>query len=574
MDRKGNFYILIADDEVGEEEFDSNCALMENFVESEHRNWKFIYSNSVDETKSIIKDKNKFWKKLHEFHPSLTIDEKTILDIVLLDIEFPDSAKGFEVADEIEKEKLNLPFIFLTHHEEPDVIRQALNEKGYRYSSYCTKKEIFGDKKYEILVNKIEELFNKTGRFKNRYGILITHGTDTMAWGFAMLKYALKKLKTNIAMTGSQMPLEGFYSPSDAIGNLRTSLYILSRLYPSGIYVVFNNGKTVFSSHLQKVRKWDFDAFFGKIIGRAAWDGLKIYDDSIQSPSIHPEPYLERLYLIRTGGTIEAEKDPQTGALRATGDFVSAYLSTTLAKEFIRGDILNCYPSLKKDSSYLSEEHWKQVCDWVKEIENKEGNSECEVDWNFNGNVDSIICHPFLKRDSYEKLFNSEKKGIILLGYGAGNANVDPEPDKNNQSLITDALISAVENGKIIIVSSQVPLEIYDFDYEAGRRLLEIGAIPSGALSFPEAQVKLAYILGHEKQIEETAKKKGLTNYQLIKAAFLAGVEFRKEESKKEYEEITRKNGKPIRILDYDPFQDTNKTFEQGIEEVVEFQKG
>ena len=37
--------------------------------------------------------------------------------------------------------------------------------------------------------------------------ILITHGTDTLAWTHAAVRYAVKHNKVNIAITGSQIPM-------------------------------------------------------------------------------------------------------------------------------------------------------------------------------------------------------------------------------------------------------------------------------------------------------------------------------------------------------------------------------
>lgn len=601
MDQFGNIYILIADDEIGKNEFDDKISSMKKTLQIEHPEWKFIPVNKPNDTIKVATNRNEFISFVNELKNSRDlnedikkdlekIDENTKLDLILLDIEFPNKENGLKVAQEICEQKINLPIIFFSQHEDPETIIGALTGetadaiKSYPFKDYCTKKMVLLECKYDKLDSKIVNLLKSSGRFKNNYGILITHGTDTMAWGFAILRYALKNIKCNIVLTGSQLPLQGFYSPSDAIGNLRTALMILCRFPPPGIYVAFDNGKKIFSSHLQKVRKWDFDAFCGKILGRVIWDDIKTYCEGGKTVplSAHPEPHLERLYLLRTGGTIESEKDPATGALKPTGDFVSAYLNTTLAKDFVRGDILNCYPSLKKDSSYLSIEHWKQVSEWICEIEEGESSSKSmkkkdnagnekkdRCDWKFDTTVKPVLTNPFFTTKDYEALFENARRGIILLGYGAGNANVDP--NEHHNWLILPALQEAIKQQKIVVVSSQVPMEIYDFEYEAGRLLLENGAIPSGSLSYPECQVKLAYILGHEDKIKTTAEKYKLSETQLIKAAFLAGVTFQKEESKKEYERITKSKdgGPPVIILPYDPFVDPEKNFDKAIEEVA-----
>lgn len=40
-----------------------------------------------------------------------------------------------------------------------------------------------------------------------RSAILITHGTDTLAWTHAAVRYAVKNNMVNIAITGSQIPM-------------------------------------------------------------------------------------------------------------------------------------------------------------------------------------------------------------------------------------------------------------------------------------------------------------------------------------------------------------------------------
>lgn len=39
------------------------------------------------------------------------------------------------------------------------------------------------------------------------FAILITHGTDTLAWTYAAVRYVVKNNIVNIAITGSQIPM-------------------------------------------------------------------------------------------------------------------------------------------------------------------------------------------------------------------------------------------------------------------------------------------------------------------------------------------------------------------------------
>lgn len=59
----------------------------------------------------------------------------------------------------------------------------------------------------------------------NRSAIFITHGTDTLAWTHAAVRYTVKKNIVNIAITGGQIPMP------DGVG--------------TSIFTVFNNGQNV-----------------------------------------------------------------------------------------------------------------------------------------------------------------------------------------------------------------------------------------------------------------------------------------------------------------------------------------
>ncbi len=69
-------------------------------------------------------------------------------------------------------------------------------------------------------------------------GIVITHGTDTMAYTASMLTFMLENLQKPVVFTGSQLPIS---SPlSDAPGNLATAFAAVDAgLY--GVSVAFNH---------------------------------------------------------------------------------------------------------------------------------------------------------------------------------------------------------------------------------------------------------------------------------------------------------------------------------------------
>ena len=110
-------------------------------------------------------------------------------------------------------------------------------------------------------------------------GIVITHGTDTMAYTASMLTFMLENLQKPVVFTGSQLPIS---SPlSDAPGNLATAFAAVDAgLY--GVSVAFNH-KIIRGCRAVKVRAMGFDAFASvnsPYRGEILASGLEVYDHS------------------------------------------------------------------------------------------------------------------------------------------------------------------------------------------------------------------------------------------------------------------------------------------------------
>lgn len=83
---------------------------------------------------------------------------------------------------------------------------------------------------------------------KRQSAILITHGTDTLAWTHAAVRYAVKNNIVNIAITGSQIPMpDGVGDFSDAYANIGNNIRFLTQFTPPHIFTVFNNGQNAYS---------------------------------------------------------------------------------------------------------------------------------------------------------------------------------------------------------------------------------------------------------------------------------------------------------------------------------------
>lgn len=88
-------------------------------------------------------------------------------------------------------------------------------------------------------------------------GIVITHGTDTMAYTAAMLSYMLRDLDHPVVLTGSQMPLGDPFT--DARINLLSAVSVAATA-PRGVFLAFNR-RVIHGCRAVKVRTTGVDAF-------------------------------------------------------------------------------------------------------------------------------------------------------------------------------------------------------------------------------------------------------------------------------------------------------------------------
>ncbi|MCK5045894.1 MAG: asparaginase, partial [Candidatus Heimdallarchaeota archaeon] len=152
-----------------------------------------------------------------------------------------------------------------------------------------------------------------------KLGFLVTHGTDTMSWGLSAIRYMLKNIPSNVAITGSQVPLSFKFSSSDVYPNIENSIKLLTQLTGPEIFVVFNNGQAAFQDALWKFDKWSPDAFRGEELAKIALDEIIIRG---RAYPLNLNRKLDKLYLIRTGGTIESEESKE-GFLTPTGNLIT-----------------------------------------------------------------------------------------------------------------------------------------------------------------------------------------------------------------------------------------------------------
>lgn len=95
------------------------------------------------------------------------------------------------------------------------------------------------------------------GYVKDYTGVVVIHGTDTMAYTASMLSFMLRGTPIPVVLTGSQLPL---YQPmSDAALNLQSAVWMAASAV-SGVYVAFDH-KIMLGCRTSKVRTVSFNAF-------------------------------------------------------------------------------------------------------------------------------------------------------------------------------------------------------------------------------------------------------------------------------------------------------------------------
>lgn len=364
----------------------------------------------------------------------------------------------------------------------------------------------------------------------NKSAILITHGTDTLAWTHAAVRYAVKNNIVNIAITGSQIPMpEGVGDFSDAYANIGNSIRFLTQFTPPHIFTVFNNGQNAFSDSLYKINRWDNQAFAGDLIGTMQWDEVQFHDEVVETTDTPTS--LDTLYVITTGGTIESTFN-ENGVLSPQQDRLSKFIMT----KFDNPDTKIIYvPACVIDSSDLTFAKIESVINKVKECFDKiEPEAKADVDLAFDKNVRIIYTDPFKTEEQYRKEIEGAS-AIVIAGYGGGNVNIDGASGFSPLGIIKEI------GSKIpVVLTSQVALGPADFIYENAWEAVVAGAISGVDLSIPEIQIRLAYLMGHKPQIDTYCQEHGATFMEVFEWLFMSGMKFRTHRSRRKYEQLRK----------------------------------
>jgi L-asparaginase/Glu-tRNA(Gln) amidotransferase subunit D len=367
--------------------------------------------------------------------------------------------------------------------------------------------------------------------------ILITHGTDTLAWTHAFVRYAIKNNNLNIAITGSQIPMPDLGDFSDAYINIGNSLRFLTNLTPPNIVTVFNYGANAFSDSLHKINRWDNNAFTGDLVARMEWEEIKFHDKTI---SISQQEKLEKLYLVTTGGTIESSFNEE-GVLVPGKNVLMGFIAQRFSSFFKE---ISQQPVFAIDSSDLTFDRMKQIALKVEECIRDSGNYDAFADLNFSNNIKTIYTDPFKTTEQYIAEADGAE-AVVIAGYGGGNITIDNYSENNIIPLIKELKTNNIP----VVLTSQVALGPADFVYQNAWEAIKAGAISGVDLSIPEIQIRLSYLVGHKNQIKEAALSNNLEYSQLFESLFISGMKFRTQKSLNMYQKLKGFNAHPNDLL-------------------------
>ena len=137
---------------------------------------------------------------------------------------------------------------------------------------------------------------------KNDYdGIVVIHGTDTLAYTSSMLSFMLRNIGIPVVITGSQLSITN--PVADAMENCRCAIHMAASRIP-GVFVAFNR-KVMLGCRTSKVRSLSFDAFESinyPNIAEISSLGMKINESVVPKRAgifTLSDSYSDKVYMIK-----------------------------------------------------------------------------------------------------------------------------------------------------------------------------------------------------------------------------------------------------------------------------------
>ena len=136
---------------------------------------------------------------------------------------------------------------------------------------------------------------------------------------------------------------------------------------------------------------------------------------------------------------------------------------------------------------------------------NKDKKDDIIFDNRFNDNVAIVYYYPGMKSEDLEKFL--DKDGIVLVGTGLGHVSLNYNKDRLSENLLP-AIKKFYDEDKPIVITSQTIYGRVNLNVYSTGRMLKQYVIGNMLNLTPEtAYVKLSWVLGHTKGIENVRKE-------------------------------------------------------------------
>lgn len=145
-------------------------------------------------------------------------------------------------------------------------------------------------------------LARRIGQASSEYqGIVVIHGTDTLAYTASMMSFMLQNISVPVVVTGSQLSIA--HPVADALENCRCAIHMAASECP-GVFVAFNR-KVMLGCRASKVRTMSFDAFESinyPYVGEISSLGLHVRKENLMEKRgiFRPQPeYSDKVFLLK-----------------------------------------------------------------------------------------------------------------------------------------------------------------------------------------------------------------------------------------------------------------------------------
>lgn len=171
-------------------------------------------------------------------------------------------------------------------------------------------------------------------------GIVVTHGTDTMAYTASVLSFMLRGIAIPVVLTGSQLPIE--HPMTDALENLRLALAMAAG-GRAGVFVAFDR-KVILGCRAVKIKTTGFDAFESvnwPPVAHVGGGGLVVNESAIPTvdvPCQLREELCREVFLIKLTPGLDPEIFDMLLSMHYRGVVIEAFGIGGL--HFVRRDLI------------------------------------------------------------------------------------------------------------------------------------------------------------------------------------------------------------------------------------------